>query len=220
MTPTDPIEDCLSSVLTADERLVRPVVAPFTVTPTRHHADVFEVTADGRQSGRTVEVEDDIRIGHEPGILEQDPVAFAKNPAASQILKDEVDVRDHGTIEGLVLLREIDLRLEASRPRWDIVGRLHVGRAQTSKADVRIVEVRPVGVDEVRSIDADVDHDHAGPRESLRGLEDVIGYSTDHRNKPGERDRGDHVVIGGLGSVGEAETTGLRIEADELVIDT
>src|SRR5688572_26809779 len=93
-------------ILAARERLVRPQVSPLPVAATIADAEFVEEAVNGRERCRSFEIENNIGVGDEDRVLEQDLIVRANHAAAAQTLDHRLDARCGRARERPVLARE------------------------------------------------------------------------------------------------------------------
>ncbi len=87
-----------------------------------------------------------------------------------------------------------------------------MGCAQPREEDIRVVEVRPVCVDDIGAVDAEVDDDDFGGSQQPRGFDHVRRRAVDDARQLREGHRGDETVVPRLGAVGERQYSLARVD--------
>lgn len=111
------IEHFLRDIFPAHERFVYPDVGPVAVSPAIRHAYVVQIARNGLEGGWTIQIKNDVRIGNEHGMCEENFVLLTKNPATLQALDDRLDAGFRFPVERAILRRIVTLLLNTLAAR-------------------------------------------------------------------------------------------------------
>src|SRR5215468_8918736 len=115
------------------------------------------------------------------GMAEQDAVGLTQDSAPLEVGEHGRDAVFRTPIKRSIFLRIVTFGLQAPASRRDIMRRLQMRRAEAREEDVTIIEIRPMCINEIRSIDTQT-HDHSfATGQPFSRIKDVSGCPDDHR---------------------------------------